>query len=477
MVEALGGSNTASYEATTVCTNVNNFQTGDFGASFTVPNTPIGIACTITNRAVPAQLVLSKDWVNGAAGDTAGLTITNVANPNDTDSAVATVPAGGVRSTDSAELTIIPGETVTLSETLPAITHTNTGTYDPTSLLCDGQPVDFTVTGSGATATFTVPSSAPVSCVYTNTRQSATVVLQKHWDNAATGDTADLSITGGVTDPATATSTVTAATGSTFTDTTNQATTAVHTGDQVTVTEALGPGNTGSYDTTLACDNGVTPNADGTFTVTADLANTTVTCTLTNTRTAGTLTLQKIWANGAAGDTADLTITGAASSTDNTSTVPNPAPLLFDDTDHPADAQIQSGQVITVAEALGTANTGSYDSELVCDNGATSTHLGHLHRRRQPPHHHLHRHQHPAERHRGAAEALEQRPPPGDTAHFSIAGGARTRRHRHLHGHHRDRVERSPTPPTRPPPRSAPETRSPLTRTCRPPTPAATTPP
>ena len=189
VVEALGDANSASYDATTVCTNVNNFQIGDFGASFTVPSTPTGIACTITNRAVPTRLILSKDWVNGAAGDTAGLTITNVANPNDTDSAVATVPAGGVRSTDSAELTIIPGETVTLSETLPAVTHTNTGSYDPTSLLCNGQPVTFTVTGTGATATFTVPSSAPVSCVYTNTRQQATVVLQKHWNNGATGDT------------------------------------------------------------------------------------------------------------------------------------------------------------------------------------------------------------------------------------------------------------------------------------------------
>ena len=69
----------------------------------------------------------------------------------------------------------------------------------------------------------------------TNTRQSATVVLQKHWNNAATGDTADLSIAGGAPDPATATSTVTAATGSTFADTANQAAAAVRTGDQVTL--------------------------------------------------------------------------------------------------------------------------------------------------------------------------------------------------------------------------------------------------
>ena len=90
-----------------------------------------------------------------------------------------------------------------------------------------------------------------------------------------------------MTDPATATSTVTAATGSTFTDTTNQAATAVRTGDQVTVAEDLPGANTGSYDTTLACDNGATPNADGTFTVTAAMVATAVTCTVTNNRPPG----------------------------------------------------------------------------------------------------------------------------------------------------------------------------------------------
>ncbi len=57
-----------------------------------------------------------------------------------------------------------------------------------------------------------------VTCTFTNTRQSATVVLQKHWNNGATGDEAVLSLAGGTPDPATATSTVTDATGPTFTD-------------------------------------------------------------------------------------------------------------------------------------------------------------------------------------------------------------------------------------------------------------------
>ena len=136
------------------------------------------------------------------------------------------------------------------------------------------------------------------------------MVLQKHWNNAATGDTANLSIAGGTPDPATATSTVTTTTGSTFTDTTNQAAAAVRTGDQVTVTEDLPAANTGSYDTTLACDNGAQPDADGTFTVTAAMVATGVTCTFSNTRQTATVVLQKHWNNAATGDTANLSIAG-----------------------------------------------------------------------------------------------------------------------------------------------------------------------
>src|SRR5262249_37022502 len=163
--------------------------------SFTVPDAPTDIACTITNRAVPAQLVLSKAWVNGAPGDTAGLTITNVDDPTDTDSAVATVPTGrGVRSTNSAVLDITPAEPVTLPEVLPAANHTNTGTYTPTSLTCNGEPVDFTGDSDGATATFTATSSTPVSCVYTNTRTAGTLTFHKIWVNGESGDDAHLTI-------------------------------------------------------------------------------------------------------------------------------------------------------------------------------------------------------------------------------------------------------------------------------------------
>ena len=198
--------------------------------------------------------------------------------------------------------------------------------------------------------------------MYTNTRQQATVVLQKHWNNGATGDQAELSITGGVTDPATATSTVTAATGSTFTDTTNQATTDVHTGDQVTVAEDLPGANTGSYDTTLACDNGVTPNADGTFHrdrrhgrhhshlhghQQPDRRNTDP--------------AQDLGERCGRGHRGPDDHRRGQAANDNTSTVPSPAPLLFDGSHRPPgpDAQIQlRAGPSPWPRPLGAGNTG-----------------------------------------------------------------------------------------------------------------------
>ena len=84
-------------------------------------------------------------------------------------------------------------------------------------------------------------------------------------------------VTGGVTDPATATSTVPDAV------TENNASTPVCSGERVTVAEALGgPGNTGSYTTEPVCTGGVVPNGQGQF----DMPNSPVVCTFTNTRDA-----------------------------------------------------------------------------------------------------------------------------------------------------------------------------------------------
>ena len=74
-----------------------------------------------------------------------------------------------------------------------------------------------------------------VTCTYTNNRTSNKLDLQKVWGaNAVDGDKANLSITGGITDPANATSVAPAAPAAG-----NTASTQVRSGAQVTVGEVL----------------------------------------------------------------------------------------------------------------------------------------------------------------------------------------------------------------------------------------------
>src|SRR5436853_22964 len=94
------------------------------------------------------------------------------------------------------------------------------------------------------------------------------------WNNGALNDVADLSITGGTPDPAPASSSVTTDSVPTYTDTTNISTLSLHDALPISVTETLPGANTGSYDTILVCDNGASPDAGGTFTVTAAMVAT-----------------------------------------------------------------------------------------------------------------------------------------------------------------------------------------------------------
>ena len=140
-----------------------------------------------------------------------------------------------------------------------------------------------------------------MTCTFTNTAAHP-VVLTKAWQDAIAGDTVGLQITNGA---ATATGTSTAPA------TTTDATLTALAGDTVALAETFTTGDPARYATTLGCDNGVAVT-NGSFTVPPSLsAGATITCTFTNARLSATLTLQKSWLNGAAGDAADLSIDGA----------------------------------------------------------------------------------------------------------------------------------------------------------------------
>jgi hypothetical protein len=93
-----------------------------------------------------------------------------------------------------------------------------------------------------------------------------------------------------------------------------------------------------------------------------------VTCTITNTRTSAPLILQKTWVNGAAADTAALAVSGSdpATSGSASSTATGAAGSETDPVNR-ATATIFSGQTVNLAETLGAGNTGSYTSQIACD--------------------------------------------------------------------------------------------------------------
>ena len=162
---------------------------GALSGTFTVPAVPVAVTCTFTNTRRRATLTLRKEWVDGAAGDEAVLSIDGVNDGSAT--AVASGVAGSEISAAQASAVVLSGEVVSLSEVLGA---GNTGGY-ATVLACGGVAVplsgsDGFVHGAG--------DPGDVTCTFTNTRTRATVTLQKAWVDAVAGDTADLMVTSSV---------------------------------------------------------------------------------------------------------------------------------------------------------------------------------------------------------------------------------------------------------------------------------------
>ena len=239
------------------------------------------VTCEITNTRNTAQLKLVKKVVG-----------VNPADPDLWDlSAVGPQGASTVENKGgSGVLTEVwSGVVYTLAESAGA------ANYSPSDWSCQSseQPEKAGDEASDAQGdggfvlegdTVTLTSGASIVCTITNTRDTAELKLQKAWVNARGGDTAALTIKGGLPDSGapTQTSTATGATGKVL-DTTNVANATVQVGDTVTVTEILGASNAGKYGSTLACTAGdVTVKVDdkGEF----KMPDAAVTCTFTNDR-------------------------------------------------------------------------------------------------------------------------------------------------------------------------------------------------
>jgi hypothetical protein len=338
VAEALRATNKGTYSSSLQCTGA----TPDAQGRFTMPAQ--NVTCTFTNTRALNALTVNKRWEEAVSGDEAELAVSSWISGTPTATSTAPdAPGAG----NQVQVQIRAGDTVRVRETLPA---SNTGRYS-SSLQCTG---GVTPDADGG---FVMPASPAVTCTFTNTRTQHSVTLRKTWQQSFTGDTAQLTISGGTGGNPVRTSTAPQApTGA------NSATADARTGDTVTVSEVLGAGNTGSYRSSLTCD-GVTPDSQGSFT----MPGRDVTCTFRNERTSNDVTLSKTWVNGADGDTAQLRITGGGTpDASETSQVGAPSEGVS------ATKEAQSGSQVTVSEVLGANNTGAYSTLAVqCSSGGT----------------------------------------------------------------------------------------------------------
>jgi hypothetical protein len=231
---------------------------------------------------------------------------------------------------------------------------------------------DVIIGASGADANGRSDAGASYVLFGTTESAAASLKLRKAWANGVAGDSADLTLDGVNDDSDTST-----ATGGDETDASNTADITVTEGETVTLSEVLGSGNTGEYTTDFSCSGAnntptYTPG-DTSATLLIDAADTSlITCTYTNTNTntpiEASLKLRKVWANGVAGDTADLALDGIDDDSDTSIAAGGDQT----DTSNTADINITEGETVTLSEVLGGGNTGDYTTSFSC-SGATNT--------------------------------------------------------------------------------------------------------
>jgi uncharacterized repeat protein (TIGR01451 family)/LPXTG-motif cell wall-anchored protein len=335
-------------------------STGQLSGGFTVAATPTDVTCTFTNVRKQARLTLHKNWINGQAGDQALLTITGQsgeAPATDTSTSLN----GSLNDVDNtASLTVYAGETVTVTEALGAA-----GAKYDTTLFCSVAAPTVTpgtLNRAGTVAVTAANEGQSINCTFHNSRKSIVLELDKDWmQSPVTGDTVELTLTGGLLPASPFGSLVDPAVDSDDGVANDQiATVQAFYGDTISLAETFTVGAAANYDSTLTCGAGNTPNS-GTYFVhpATAAADSTVRCTFHNQRKSVTLTLDKAWVDAVAGDTAELTANGIA---DDSATSTAPAVAAAGNT---AEITAYAGETVTLSEII-TSATASYASALEC---------------------------------------------------------------------------------------------------------------
>lgn len=219
---------------------------------------------TITDNDSP--VVLAKNWTNGIAGDAVSLAIAGGALATAGSSTV-----GG--STTNATTVAVPGSTLTLTEgfTVGAAANYNS------SIECrrNIDNVVVATAGSGLSRTVVMPSGTSLTCTWTNSRKSATLVVRKTWANALIANAVTVA-TSGLINNATLASVANSAN-----ETDTNAAVTVYAAESATLGETFTVGNGSNYTQALACTGNATALTGNMLTV--NPADTAIVCTFTNT--------------------------------------------------------------------------------------------------------------------------------------------------------------------------------------------------
>jgi hypothetical protein len=218
---------------------------------------------TITDNDSP--VVLTKNWVTGIAGDAVSLAITGGSALTAGSSIV-----GGAAT--NATAVAAPGSTLTLTE---VYTTGSAANYN-SSIECrrNSDNAIVATAGSGLSRTVVMPSGSSLTCTWTNSRRSATLVVRKTWVNAVLANAVTVATNGLINNASLAS----VANSANETDT-NAAVT-VYAAESATLSETFTVGNGANYGQALACTGNATALAGNLLTVNA--ADTAIVCTFTN---------------------------------------------------------------------------------------------------------------------------------------------------------------------------------------------------
>ncbi|ALH82146.1 beta strand repeat-containing protein [Sphingopyxis macrogoltabida] len=300
---------------------------------------------TITDNDSP--VVLAKSWTNGIAGDAVGLSISGGLVPVAGSSTV-----GG--SATNASTVAVAGTTLTLTESFT----TGSAANYTSSIECRRNSDNAVVAtgGSGLSRTVTMPSGTSLTCTFTNSRKSATLVVRKTWVNAQTTNAVTVASDGFVND-----ATLSSVANSANETDTNAAVT-VYAAESGALTESWTVGNGANYAQALACTGNTTALAGNMLTV--NPADTAIVCTFTNSRIAQQFRLAKTWSGATVGHTAAATTSGGTANASFSSTAPTAT--------NGTQVTMRAGDVVNLpAESWGGGAVAAlYNATVECTGGS-----------------------------------------------------------------------------------------------------------